>query len=495
MENYVLKFNGISKNFPGVCALNNVSFGLQKGEILSLIGGNGAGKSTLVKCVTGALNPDSGIIEVFGNKYSKMEPKKVLELGISAVYQEFNLVPDLPVCENIFMGKNPGNGIIVDYKEMLRKSKVIFDDFGIDINPKTDVKNLSLAEMQIVEIAKAVASDLKILILDEPTSSLTNKETLTLFSIIRKAKKNGVSIIYISHRLEEIFEICDRAVILRDGEYVDTRMIKDTSRQEIIRLMLGYDLDSYYPERKSSRTDDIALEVKEITGNGINNASFKLYKKEILGFTGLVGAGRTELMELVFGAKEKKHGEIFINGKSFKGKSPKKAIEAGIAFLTEDRKRLGLLMDKSVAFNITLANLKKLSNMGVINQKKENIDVQYFIDKLNIKTPSIKREIKLLSGGNQQKVIVAKWLECDSDIVIFDEPTQGIDVGAKHDIYLLIDELVESGNSVIVISSDLDEIMSISDRMYIMSEGEIVGCMERKEFNKERILDLSSGKR
>ena len=493
-ENTVLRFDGISKSYPGVKALDNISFSLNRGEVLALVGENGAGKSTLVKCLTGANVPDEGTIEVLGQKYSKMDPKQVNKLGISAVYQEFNLVPDLPVCENVFMGKNPGHGIFVDYKEMVKRTRAIFEEFGVPIDPEVDVRTLTLAEMQLVEIAKAVSSDVKILILDEPTAPLTNRETEVLFRIVRQSKEKGVSIIYISHRLEEIFEICDRTVVMRDGKYVGTEYIKDINRQDLIRMMLGHDLTNYFPDKATKRTDEVVLETEHLTGNGVKDASMKLYKGEILGFAGLVGAGRTELMNLIFAAAKRESGTIKLFGKPFNGKHPRDAIKAGVALLPEDRKRLGLLMDKTIAVNVTLSSLKKLSRFGFINGKKEKKDVEHYREVLSIKTPTIEKETRLLSGGNQQKVIVAKWLESESDIVIFDEPTQGIDVGTKHEIYMIIDRLAETGHSVIVVSSDLEELMGIADRMYVMSEGEIMGELERSQFNKEVILDLASGR-
>lgn len=493
-ENTVLRFDGISKSFPGVKALDNISFSLNKGEVLALVGENGAGKSTLVKCLTGANVPDEGTIEVLGQKYDKIDPLKLKELGIAAVYQEFNLVPDLPVCENVFMGKNPGHGIFVDYKEMVRRTKAIFDEFGVPIDPEVDVRTLSLAEMQLVEIAKAVSSEVNILILDEPTAPLTNRETEVLFRIVAQAKAKGVAIIYISHRLEEIFEICDRTVVMRDGTYVGTEFIKDITRADLISMMLGHDLTNYFPEKENHRTDEVILEAEHLTGNGVKDINFKLYRGEVLGFGGLVGAGRTELMNLVFANVKKESGSIKLYGKEFEGKLPLDAIKAGIALLPEDRKRIGLLMDKSIAVNVTLASLKKLSHFGFIDKKKEKEDVENFRNVLKIKTPTIDKETRLLSGGNQQKVIVAKWLESESDIIIFDEPTQGIDVGTKHEIYVIIEDLINQGHSVIVVSSDLEELMGISDRMYVMAEGEIMGELERSEFDKKVILDLASGR-
>lgn len=495
MSESVLKFKGVSKQFPGVKALDNVSFELYEGEVLALIGENGAGKSTLVKCLTGAHAPTSGEIEVFGQTFKKIEPKQARDLGISAVYQEFNLAMDLPVSENVFMGNNPGNGFIVDAAEQVKRTQAIFDEFGVDIDPNADVRTLSLASMQIVEIAKATALNARILIMDEPTAPLTGKEVETLFRIVRNAKAKGVSIIYISHRLEEIFEICDRIVVMRDGQYEGTRMVKDTNRDELIRMMLGHDLTDYFPEKQVKTNPEVVLKAENLSGNGVRNVSFELHKGEVLGFAGLVGAGRTELMNLLFGSVRKDSGTITVNGKDYNPRSPLDAIKNGIALLPEDRKRLGLLMDKTIAVNITLANIKKYCHLGVIDKKREEEDVIRFKDRLKIKTPSIYNETQHLSGGNQQKVIVAKWLASDCKIIIFDEPTQGIDVGTKHEIYTIIEELVEEGCSVIVVSSEFEELMGIADHIVVMSEGELVGSLEQSEYNKQLLLDLASGRR
>ena len=371
MGKTVLSLKGLSKTFPGVRALNNVSFSLEEGEVLALLGENGAGKSTLIKCLTGANVPTEGTITIFDKEYSAVPPAVARKSGISAVYQEFNLVPDLPIVENVFMGNNPGNGMIVDYKQMLKRCRAFFDSFGLEIDPTEPVSVLSPAMMQIVEIAKATMLDLKILILDEPTAPLTQKETEILFRIIRELKKKGVSFIYISHRLEEIFEICDRAVILRDGEFVGETMIADTSRPELIRLMIGRELSNYYPEHISKATDEVLLKVENLCGNGAENISLELHRGEILGVAGLVGAGRTELMNVIFSNVPKTSGKIIVNGKEYTGKHPWHAIENGIAYLPEDRKRLGLLMDKSIAVNTTLASIRRFCKFGVINEKKE----------------------------------------------------------------------------------------------------------------------------
>ena len=495
MSNTVLSLEGLSKSFPGVRALNNVSFSLKEGEVLALLGENGAGKSTLIKCLTGANVPSAGKITLFGKEYDSIPPAVARKSGLSAVYQEFNLVPNLPIVENVFMGNNPGNGIIVDYKQMLKRCSEFFDSFGLDISPTAPVDSLSPAMMQIVEIAKATMLDLKILILDEPTAPLTQKETEILFKIIRELKKKGTAFIYISHRLEEIFEICDRAVILRDGEKVGETMIGDTSRKDLIRMMIGRELTSYYPDHAPAGTEEVLLKVDNLSGNGAENVSLELHRGEILGVAGLVGAGRTELMNVLFCNVPKTGGVVTIKGEEFHGKQPWHAIAKGLVYLPEDRKRLGLLMDKSIAVNTTLASIKKFSRFGVINKRREQECIKYYCDKLEVKTPDYEKEVQHLSGGNQQKVIVGKWLATDSDIIIFDEPTRGIDVGTKHEIYEIIDQLADEGHAILMVSSEFEELIGVADRIVVMSEGKLVGQVERDQFDKELLLDMASGNR
>lgn len=495
MSNTILRLNNLSKEFPGVKALNEVSFSLEEGEVLALLGENGAGKSTLIKCLTGANIPTSGTIELFGKTYSSLPPALSRSLGISAVYQEFNLVPDLPIVENVFMGNNPGNGIVVDYKQMLERCTDMFSSFGLNINPKADVSTLSPAMMQIVEITKAIMLDCKILILDEPTAPLTLKETEILFRIIKDLKAKGVAIIYISHRLEEVFEICSRAVVLRDGEKVGEMDLSKTSRKELIRIMIGRELTNYYPQRKFKPSDQIVMNVSGLVGNGNKEVSFEVHKGEILGFAGLVGAGRTELMNVLFCDVPKESGTITVNGKSLDGHSPHHAIAAGISYLPEDRKARGLLLTNSISFNVTLASIRKYSKWGVINNKKEIDAVQKYCNRLDIKTPSLKKEVQYLSGGNQQKVVVSKWLSADGEIIIFDEPTRGIDVGAKHEIYEIMIQLADEGKTILMVSSEFEELIGVADRIIVMSEGEFAGTVEKKDFNKEVMLDMASGNR
>lgn len=495
MAKTVLSLKGLSKSFPGVRALNQVSFTLQEGEILALLGENGAGKSTLIKCLTGANQPSEGTITLLGKEYTSISPILARKNGVSAVYQEFNLVPDLPIVENVFMGNNPGNGIVVDYKQMLKRCREVFDSFGIPIDPTANISTLSPAMMQIVEIAKAIMLDLKILILDEPTAPLTHKETEILFRIIREQRKKGTAFIYISHRLEEIFEICDRAVILRDGEKVGETLIRDTSRAELIRMMIGRELTNYYPEHLSKATDEVLLKVENLSGNGAEHVSLELHRGEILGVAGLVGAGRTELMNVIFCNAPKTQGRIEIKGKEFHGRHPWNAIAEGIAYLPEDRKRLGLLMDKSVASNMTLASIKRFCRFGVVNAKAEYACIDTYCKKLKVKTPSYEKEVQHLSGGNQQKVIVGKWLATNSDIIIFDEPTRGIDVGTKHEIYEIIDRLADEGHAILMVSSEFEELIGVADRIVVMSEGKLVGQVGKDRFDKELLLDMASGNR
>ena len=495
MAKTVVSFRNITKVFPGVNALTDVSLDLYEGEVLALMGENGAGKSTLVKCLTGAHAPTSGEIVIDGTSYKSITPELARQLGIGAVYQEFTLVRDLPIVENVFMGNLRGNGWLVDKKAMVREAKEIFDDFGVDIDPDAMLNTLSPAMMQIVEIAKAVSLHTRVLILDEPTAPLTVKEVDTLFAIIRKLKATGVSIIYISHRMEEIFEITDRVCVVRDGCYVCDMPTASTNRQELVKAMIGRELnDTSYPHTCCA-TDEVVMKVEHLCGNGVEDISFELHKGEILGFSGLVGAGRTELMSVLFGDVHKDSGKEFIGGKEVDFHEPYQAIAHGLGLLPEDRKNRGLLLDKSVLHNITLSSLKKFCRFGVIDQKRERKEVQGYVDSLRVKTPNLEQQSQFLSGGNQQKLIVAKWLATDSDILIFDEPTRGIDVGAKFEIYQLMHNLVAEGKSIIMVSSDFEELTGMSDRILVIAEGHMAGEKHAGDYDKTELLDLASGER
>ena len=491
MSNTILRLKNLSKEFPGVKALNEVSFSLEEGEVLALLGENGAGKSTLIKCLTGANIPTSGTIELFGKTFSSLPPALSRSLGISAVYQEFNLVPDLPIVENVFMGNNPGNGIVIDYKQMLERCSDMFSGFGLNINPKADVSTLSPAMMQIVEITKAIMLDCKILILDEPTAPLTLKETEILFRIIRDLKAKGVAIIYISHRLEEVFEICSRAVVLRDGEKVGEMDLSKTSRKELIRIMIGRELTNYYPQRKCKPSDQIVMNVSGLVGNGNKEVSFEVHKGEILGFAGLVGAGRTEVALSVFGADGLDEGTVYLNGEEISFRSPSDAVAHGVCYLSEDRKISGLFVDMEVRENVVSACLRSVcSRAGFLNQGMISQITDDYIKELDVHPSDCSRfRIRNLSGGNQQKILFAKWLAAKPSVLIVDEPTRGVDVGAKSMIHSILRRLAESGMAVMMISSELPEILGVSDRVMVMSEGRKTAEFEAEGLTEETVMN------
>ena len=488
----VLSLKDLTKRYPGVLALNHVSFDLLEGEVHALLGENGAGKSTLIKAVAGAIDLDGGIITVDGQDYSKMTPHLSRSLGIEVIYQEFNLVPALSVAENIFLGDRTGRSPLVDFKTMKSKAREIFKLFNVDINPNTLVQDLSPAMQQVVEIAKAVSKNVKILIMDEPSAPLSVSEVENMFEIIRHLKQKGVTVIYISHRLEEVFRISDRVTVMRDGRYVATKLTKDTNRKELIGLMVGRELKESYPSR-SNPPGEIALEVKNLSGNGDKDISFSVRKGEILGISGLVGAGRTELAMLLFGAVPIEGGEIWVEGKPVQIQSPQDAIQQGIGLLTEDRKGQGLFLEMGVGWNISFPIVRKLSKYGIVDTKTENEIAEKYKQRINIKTPSLTQRVINLSGGNQQKVVLAKSLAAESDILIFDEPTRGIDVGAKQEIYNLMRELANNGIAILMISSDMEELLGMSDRIIVLCEGRMAGEVNKEQFSQDYILDLASG--
>jgi ABC-type sugar transport system ATPase subunit len=488
----VLSLKDITKRYPGVLALDHVSLEFLGGEVHALLGENGAGKSTLIKAVAGAITIDSGIIHVAGHDHVQMTPHLSRSLGIEVIYQEFNLVPSLSAAENIFLGDRTGKSILVDFRTMKSKAKEIFDLFNVDINPDILVRDLSPAMQQIVEIAKAVSKNVKILIMDEPSAPLSVSEVEHMFEIIRHLKSQGVTVIYISHRLEEVFRISDRVTVMRDGRYVATKLTKDTNRKELINLMVGRELKESYPSR-SNPPGEIALEVKNLSGNGDKDISFLVRKGEILGVSGLVGAGRTELAMLLFGAVPSESGEIWVEGRQVQLKSPHDAIQKGIGLLTEDRKEKGLFLEMGVGWNISFPIIRKLSKYGVVDTKTEIEIAEKYKQRINIKTPSLTQRVINLSGGNQQKVVLAKSLAAESDILIFDEPTRGIDVGAKQEIYHLMCELANGGIAILMISSDMEELLGMSDRIIVLSEGRLAGEVQREQFSQDTILDMASG--
>ncbi len=486
-----LSLKGIRKVFPGVVALDNVSIDFYPGEVHALIGENGAGKSTFIKAITGAHAPDGGTITVDGETYKAMTPALSRKHGIECIYQEFNLIDVLSAAENICYGEKLGR--FVNQKKMNEIAKKIFDDFGVDINPSTLVRDLTPGHMQIVEIAKAVSKNCKILILDEPTAPLSVAEVDILFKIVNQLRDNGVAIIFISHRLDEVFELTDRVSILRDGEYITTLMTKDTNRAELIKYMVGREMTATFPPR-NAQIGDVALELKNLTGNKVKNISFKAHKGEILGIAGLVGAGRTEIMKVVYGAEKKQWGDVYVNGQRANITSPAAAMNKyGICLIPEDRKREGCFLQETISWNIVYNVLGKISRGGFVNKKKEKEIADYYGNAMRIKAPNLdKTKVMTLSGGNQQKVVVGKAMATQSDIIIFDEPTRGIDVGAKYEIYELMNQMAEEGKCVIMVTSDMEELLGMSDRIVVFGERCLAGELTKEEFSQEKILDMAS---
>jgi ribose transport system ATP-binding protein len=491
MNNTVLSLRNIVKSYPGVMALNDVSLEFRKGEVHAIMGENGAGKSTLIKTIAGAVLPDSGEITIGGNTYKRLTPQEAIKNGISVIYQEFNLFESLTAAENIFIGEKVSDKPFVDFKTMNRKAKEIFERFNVRIDPKVEVQHLSPAYKQIVEISKAIHKNARIIIMDEPTAPLTMGEVEKLYEVIRELTHNGVTIIYISHRLDEIFTIANRVSIMRDGKYIATKNIEDTNRQDLINLMVGRELQNSYPESRVEPAE-VVLEVDNVSGNGVKQASFHVRRGEILGMAGLVGAGRTELMRVVYGADAMSGGEIRINGRRVRVKSPSHALELGIGLIPEDRKHHGAFLLNTIRWNICISNIKEISKLGVVSRKQENEQAEAYRLKLKIKTPSLEQKVQNLSGGNQQKVVLAKVLAANTDVLIFDEPTRGIDVGAREEIYHLMRELSNQGKALIMVSSDMEELLGMSDRIVVMAAGKLVGEVPKSEFNQQRILELAS---
>lgn len=490
-DKIILKMKGIEKRFKGVYALKNFNFSLKEGEILALIGENGAGKSTLMKILSGIYEKDSGTIEYFGKQLEVNSPKEAEEKGISIVHQELNLMNHLTVAQNIFIGHEPLNSIgLIDDNLMIKKAKSIFKGMNVDVNPSDKIGSLTVGKQQLVEIAKALIHNSKILILDEPTAALTEAETKELFRIIKDLQLTGVSIVYISHRLEELFIISDRITVIRDGEYIDTKLTKETNKDEIVNLMVGRVIyETPKTESKVPQDAKEILRVENLTVQGIvKDISFSLKEGEILGFAGLMGAGRTEIARAIFGADKFDSGKIFVNGKQVYIKSPVDAIKNGIGYLSEDRKRYGLALGLPVSDNMMMGNYNKFSHFLMVQKKDINKTAKEEVKSLNIKTPSINQLVKNLSGGNQQKVVIANWLIKECKILIFDEPTRGIDVGARSEIYSLMERLVSMGKSIIMISSDLVEVLRMSDRILIMSEGKKTGELDIKGATQDDIM-------
>jgi ribose transport system ATP-binding protein len=491
----MIEMSGISKAFSGNVVLNDVQFELKPGEIHALMGENGAGKSTMMKILTGIYERDTGVIKVDGKEVHFKSPKEAEALGIAVIHQELNILPDLSVTENLFLGKEKTYPLfgVLKKKEMHNEAKELLAKLGLNIDPRSRAGDLSVGKQQIIEIAKAIASDAKYIIMDEPTAALTDREIETLFVTIDELKEKGISFVYISHRMEEIFAICDRITILRDGTYVGVREIKSTTFDEIVAMMVGRELGERFPERKAL-IGEVKLSVKNLSSTGaFNNVSFDLRKGEILGVAGLMGAGRTEVAQALFGYRKISSGEIYIDNKPVKISSPIEAMKQKIGFVTEDRKSQGLVLDFSIKENIMLANLEKGSKSGVILPKLENEMVTKYIEQLRIRTSSADLAAKSLSGGNQQKVVIAKWLGTNPEILILDEPTRGVDIGAKKEIYQIMNNLAEAGVSILMISSELPEVIGMADRVLVMQEGKVTGIVQKDNMTQENIMHYATG--
>ena len=494
MGDLILSMKGITKSFSGVAALKNAALDLKAGEVVALMGENGAGKSTLMKILTGIYSKDSGEIKYMGQEVCFKGPAESEEARISIVHQELNMMNDLTVAQNLFIGREEMNGFLIDDKKMNEKASELFKVLKIDINPAEKIGNLTVGKQQMVEIAKAISSKAKVIIFDEPTAALTDSEIEELFKVIRDLKKQGTGMVYISHRMDEINVISDRVIVMRDGEYVGTLITKECSKDDIIKLMVGRTILGE-PKTASNVAKDapVVLKCEKLNrGKAVKDVSFELRKGEILGFSGLMGAGRTEVARLIFGADKKDSGKIFINGKEVTINTPEDAVAHGIGYLSEDRKRFGLIVDKSVEENTVISSLNDFVKGIFIDKAKIKEVSERYVESLKTKTPSVSQLVKKLSGGNQQKVVIAKWLVRNSDILIFDEPTRGIDVGAKSEIYALMESLAKEGKSIIMISSELPEVLRMSDRVIVMCEGRITGTLDIAEANQEVIMESAT---
>ncbi|MCD8083610.1 MAG: sugar ABC transporter ATP-binding protein [Clostridiales bacterium] len=490
-EQYLLEMKGISKSFPGVKALQNVDFQLKAGEVHALLGENGAGKSTLIKVLGGIYHAEEGEIFIEGKKEQIDGVVAARSAGVSIVHQELVLVPYMTVAENIFLGREPGTKMNVNRQKMIDDAQKLLDTYEMNIQADTLVERLTIAQQQMVEIVKAISFHAKILVMDEPTSSISDKEVGFLFETIRALTKQGVGIIYISHKMSELQEICDRVTVMRDGMTVGTRVVKETSNDELVALMVGRELTNYYT-RDYLEPGEVVLKCEHISdGKMAKDASFELRKGEIIGFAGLVGAGRSETMKAVFGLTPNMKGDVYVNGQKVNIKSPIDALKYGIALVPESRKSEGLYQVQSVKFNTTIEVLGQFIRNLQVDHKKEEEITQKYIDMMATKTPSQEQIIGNLSGGNQQKVMIGRWLATDPKILILDEPTRGVDVGAKAEIYAIMNELVKQGMSIIMISSELPEIINMSDRVYVMYDGRVTGCLDHETVTQERIMQLA----
>ncbi len=499
MNEILVSMEGIDKSFPGVKALDQCQFELRAGEVHALVGENGAGKSTLMKVLSGIYAKDAGRILFKGKEVEIPNPRAAQNLGISIIHQELNLMPHLTLAQNIFIGREPRRGIkfLLDETAINQQTAELFASMHLKLDPKTRASNLTIAKQQMVEIAKALSFNSEVLIMDEPTAALTDAEIDDLFTFIRGLREKGVGIIYISHRLEELKQISDRVTVMRDGRYIDTVQTAEATTDQIISMMVGRTIYEAKPELPENPSEEIVLEARSLNrGKVLQDVSFHLKKGEILGFAGLMGAGRTEVARAIFGADPVDSGEIYILGEKVEVDTPQKAVWNGIGYLSEDRKRYGLALGLELKENIVMASLGKfLGFVGWVNQSQIRSSAKHYIDDLGIKTPSAEQKVKNLSGGNQQKVVIGKWLTADTDILIFDEPTRGIDVGAKSEIYRLLNDLAQAGKSIIMISSELPEILRMSHRVIVMCEGKITGELPIDEATQEKIMTLATARK
>ncbi|GAB2943451.1 galactose/methyl galactoside ABC transporter ATP-binding protein MglA [Hafnia psychrotolerans] len=492
---FLLEMSGINKSFPGVKALDNVNLKVRPHSIHALMGENGAGKSTLLKCLFGIYSKDSGTILFQGQEINFKSSKEALEHGVSMVHQELNLVLQRTVMDNMWLGRYPTKSFFVDQDKMYRDTKAIFDELDIDIDPREKVGKLSVSQMQMIEIAKAFSYNAKIVIMDEPTSSLTEKEVNHLFTIIRKLKDRGCGIVYISHKMEEIFQLCDEITILRDGQWITSQTLEGLDMDKIISMMVGRSLSQRFPDRQNV-PGEVILEVRNLTSlrqPSIRDISFDLHKGEILGIAGLMGAKRTDIVETLFGIREKAAGTIKLHGKTIKNHSANEAINHGFALVTEERRSTGIYAYLDVGFNSLISNIRNYKNkIGLLDAGRMKSDTQWVIDAMRVKTPGQRTSIGSLSGGNQQKVIIGRWLLTQPEILMLDEPTRGIDVGAKFEIYQLITELAKKDKGIIIISSEMPELLGITDRILVMSNGQVAGIVDTKTTSQNEILRLAS---
>ncbi len=490
---YILQMKNISKSFPGVKALDHVTLEIERGTVHALMGENGAGKSTLMKVLFGMHRPDEGEIFINGQKASIRSTKEALENGISMIYQELSPIKDLNIAENIFMGRYPTKGKgVIDWPETWRRCQEMFDHWGMPYQPRQSMRSLKMADMQMVEIVKAISFGAKLIIMDEPTSAITEKEVQKLFEFIRELKTKGVTVVIITHKLDEVFQIADDITVLRDGQYIGTRRVADITRDQMVTMMVGRELGNMYPP-KNNAIGDVLLSVRGLkNGDRVRGVDFDLHKGEILGFAGIMGAGRSEAMRCIFGLDRAEAGEIVLNGKQIDPRKPRDGIDNDIMMVTENRKEDGLVLCRSILENMMLPSLYRTAHFGILDKKNELSTAKVMSDKLRVKAPTLTTMANSLSGGNQQKVILCKWLLMNPKVLILDEPTRGIDVGAKAEIYSIMQELVEQGIGIILISSDMEEVIGMSDRILVMCEGVVNGELSRDEVTQEKIMELAS---